>query len=418
MAIFNLAARGSDVIAALDVGTAKVCCLIARLEQGGPVLLGLGHQRSRGLKSGMIVDADEAERAVRAAVGQAERMAGLAVDRVTLAVSCGRPRSVSFAARAPVEGAVVREADIDRILAAGEAYLDRSGRTVIQMMRSAWHLDGATGIADPRGMAGRELAIDLTAVTADDGPVRNLLGVVERGHLTSERLVAAPCASAYAAATDEERRLGSLVVEMGAGLTSFAWFADGRLVHADSVPVGGNHVTFDLARELVTTVQEAERIKTLYGTLIKATSNEGEVFSYPVAGEDEGVLHQASKALVREIVKPRIEGLIALVVERLLEAGISDLAPRHVVLSGGASQMVGLDHIWSARIGCPVRVGRPQPIGGMPSSMCSPAFSTVIGSVWVAAGATGEFSSTSGSEAAQHDRGYLGRMQRWIRESF
>jgi cell division protein FtsA len=418
VAIFTLPSRASGIVGALDIGTTKVCCLIARIERGEAELLGLGHQRSRGLKSGMVVDAEAAEKAVRAAVGQAERMAGVSLDRTVLAVSCGRLRSASFAARAQLAGPVVAEADIARILAAGEAYLDRAGRTVIQMLRSAWRLDSASDIPDPRGLAGRELAIDLTAVTADDGPVRNLLGVVERGHMTADRLVAAPFASAVAASTEEERRLGALVIDMGGGLTSFAAFADGRLLHADSVPVGGNHVTFDLARALVTSVSEAEGIKTLYGTLVKAASNEAEVFSYPVTGDDEGALHQASKALVRRIVKPRIDGLIELLVERLEGAGLAELATRRIVLTGGASQLLGLDQIFGARFGSTVRIGRPQPIGRMPESVCSPGFSTVIGLVKIAADPATATASVQGFVAARSERGYLDRIERWIRESF
>ncbi|MBS0242519.1 MAG: cell division protein FtsA, partial [Proteobacteria bacterium] len=326
MAIFPQTEKRAGLAAVLDVGTAKVCCVIAALEPAGPTLMGLGHQRSRGVKSGMIVDAGEAERAIRAAVGQAERMAGVSLDQVAIAVNCGRLRSQTFVARGPVEGAAVREPDMDRVLAGAEAYLDRSGRSAIQLMRSDWQLDGAAGIADPRGLAGREIAVELTAVTGDDGPVRNLLGAVEKSHLAVERLAAAPYASALATATDEERRLGTVVVDLGAGVTSFAAFLDGRLVHLDSVPVGGNHVTFDIARALVTSVQEAERIKTLYGTLVKAASNESEVFAYPVAGEDEGAVHQTSKAFVAEIVKPRIDALIDLVLERVAGAGLSEVA--------------------------------------------------------------------------------------------
>ena len=417
MAIFSFPTRGPDVIGALDIGTSKVCCLIARLDRGAPQLLGLGHQRSRGLKSGMIVDAEEAEKAVRAAVGQAERMAGVSLDSISLAVSCGRLRSASFAARAALEGPVVAEADIDRILAAGEAYLDRAGRTIVQMMQSAWRLDSAGGIPDPRGLAGRELAIDLTAVTADDGPVRNLLGVVERSHMTAARLVAAPYASAIAVSTEEERRLGALVVDMGGGLTSFAAFGHGRLLHADSVPVGGNHVTFDLARELVTTVPEAERIKTLYGTLVRAASNESEIFSYPVAGDEPGALHQASKALVREIAAPRIDGLIDLLLERLAAAGLAELARRRVVLTGGASQLLGLDQVWNGRLGATARIGRPQPIGRMPEGVCGPAFATVTGLARIAAEPAIVPGNARGAGPAR-DRGYLDRVQRWMSESF
>lgn len=418
MAIFDHAARRHGIVGALDIGTSKVCCMVAALDQGAPALIGLGHQRSRGLKSGMVVDAEEAERAVRAAVGQAERMAGVSLDRIILSVNCGRMRSASFAARAGVEGQTVRASDIDRILAGGAAYLDRAGRTVVQMLRSDWHLDSAPGIADPRGLAGRELSIDLTAVTADDGPVRNLLGVVERSHMVAEHLVAAPYASAIAVATEEERRLGTLVVDMGAGLTSFAAFAEGRLVYIDSVPVGGNHVTFDIARELVTTVQEAERIKTLYGTLVKAASNESEVFAYPVVGEEEGATHHASKALVRDIACTRIDGLIDLVVERMSDAGFGELLARRVLLTGGASQFPGLDQAWSARLGCATRLARPLPIGRMPASMCSSAFSTLIGLVGVGAAPIPGFDSGFGVEAVRRERGYFDRVHRWIQDSF
>ncbi|MEZ5815996.1 MAG: cell division protein FtsA [Hyphomicrobiaceae bacterium] len=417
MAIFNHIDRGSEIIGALDVGTAKVCCVIAARDQGQHVLLGIGHQRARGLKSGMIINPEEAERSVRAAVAQAERMAGVSLDRIVVSVSCGRVRSSSFAARTEIDGPVVRDYDIDRILGAGEAYLERTGRTVIQLMRSDWRLDGATGISEPRGLAGRELAIDLTAVTADDGPLRNLLGIIERSHMVAERLVAAPYASALAVTTEDERRLGTLVVDMGAGLTSLSAFVDGRLVYLDTVPVGGNHVTYDLARELVTTVPEAERIKTLYGTLVKAASNDSEIFSYPVAGDDEGSTHQASKALVRQVVTPRIEGLIDLVTERLREAGIAGHVDRSIVLTGGASQLLGLDHVWHERFGCLVRIGRPQPMGRMLASMCSPAFSTVLGLI-----AAGEERDAPGTcvqiDARRRDLGYIDRMHRWIRESF
>ncbi|MGE3918961.1 MAG: cell division protein FtsA [Hyphomicrobiaceae bacterium] len=413
MAIFS--GSGSGIVGALDIGTAKVCCAIASVADGSATLLGIGHQRSRGLKSGMIVDADEAERAVRAAVGQAERMAGVSLERVILSVNCGRVRTACFNARAPLEGPVVRDRDIDRILSAGEAYLDRSGRSVIQLMRSDWRLDGAGPIAEPRGLAGRELAIGLTAVTADDGPLRNLVGVIERSHLAVERMVAAAYASALAVTTDDERRTGTVVVDLGAGITSIAAFADGRLVHIDSVPVGGNHVTYDIARELVTSVQEAERIKTLYGTLIKAASNDGEVFAYPVAGEDEGAMHQTSKAFVRDIAKPRIDGLIDLVAERMVSAG---LLAKRMVLTGGASQLLGLDRRWSDRLGTVARIGRPQPIGRMPASMCTPSFATVMG--LLAAGAEGGYVQvrSGAGEPVRRERGYLDRMQRWIRESF
>lgn len=410
---------GTALLGVLDIGTSKVCAaIVGRSPDGQRVLRGFGHQRSQGVKSGMIIDADAAERAVRQAVGQAERMAGVAVDQFVVSISAGRLRSSGFVARAPVEGNVVGDEDVARILAGGEAYLERSGRAVIQVTRSNWTLDGATGIADPRGLAGRSLSVGLNAVTADDGPVRNTLGVIEKSHLVAERLIAAPYASGLAVATEEERQIGVLVVEMGAGVTSLAAFSEGRLVHVEAVPVGGNHVTFDIARELVTTVAEAERIKTLYGTMIKASSDVFEVLAYPVIQDDDesGGLHQTSKAHVRDIVTPRIEGLLDLVAERLGEAGLEPFAQRRVVLTGGASQLLGLEQAWTRRFSGMVRIGRPQPLGRMPQSMCSPAFSTVMGLLQVETLPRQE--QRSGGAGRLGDRGYLNRIERWIRESF
>ena len=420
MGLFQRSSGRPATIAALDVGTSKVCCIIASLDSEQTTLLGLGHQRSAGIKSGVVVDPDAAEHAVRGALAQAERMAGVTLEHLVLAVGCGRLASQSFVARAPIEGPQVTQADMSRILAAGDAFVGRSGRSVLQTLGSDWRLDGVGGIADPSGLAGRELAVDITAITVDKGPLRNLAGAVERGHVEVGHLVAAPLASALGVSTEEERRHGVLVLDMGAGLTSAAVFIDGRLALVDSVPVGGNHVTWDLARELVAPTREAERIKVLYGTLVKAVSNANEVFAYPVSGEEDGGQHQTSKAHVCEIIGPRIDGTVDLVAERLSGHGLDWTQVRRVVLTGGASQLIGLDQAVAVRLERPTRVARPRPIGRMMPSMCSAAFATVLG--LVAIGSDPRFAASvpqrSSSEASGRRRGYLDRLGRWIGESF
>ena len=408
----------TGMVGVVDIGTAKVCCLIAAPDMAGvPMLVGLGHQRSMGVKSGMVVDADDAERAVRAAVGQAERMAGATLDKVVLSVSCGRLRSNAFKARAQVEGAVVKPGDIDRVIAGGEAFVERnSGRMLVQLTRSDWQLDGAKGVRDPRGLAGRELSVELTAVTADEAPVRNLLGILERCHLAVDGLVASPFASGIAVATPEERHAGVVVVDIGAGVTAIAVFAEGRIVHADAIPVGSQHITFDISRSLSTPVAEAERIKTLYGTLVKAQSDQAEFISFPVTGEEDQGPAQISKARLREIIAPRIEHVLSLVEERLKSAKLADFAAGRVILTGGGSQILGLEQAWMRRFGGVVRIGRPKPLARMPGSMCSPAFSTAIGL------AVGEVTQGASSGTVRRSMpgaaGYLGRMRQWISESF
>jgi cell division protein FtsA len=413
--------RTSRAIGVLDIGTSKICCLIAVIDdRGEPVLAGLGYQRSRGLKSGMVVDPDEAERAVRPAIAQAERMAGLTLDRVTLSVSCGRIRSSNFTARATLEGRVVRDGDLDRLLEGAQSYVELGGRTLIQLGRSDWRLDGAPGVRDPLGMAGRELSSEINAVTADEAPVRNLINVVERCHLEVGRLFVSPFASGLAVTQPEERDTGVLVVDIGAGVTTLAGFAEGRLVLAESLPVGGNHVTYDISRSLVTPVAEAERIKTLYGTLVKAQSDQSEAISFEYAGsdggEEESALFQTTRSHVREIIEARVDSLLALIKDRLDGSTCGALLNGPVVLTGGGSQLLGLENIWIERFGGPARVGRPRPIGRMPSNVSGSAFATVVGLTYA--------DQSVDADAAERTRHrpagarYFGRMQQWIRESF
>lgn len=405
------------VIGALDIGSSKICCLIAAPDSNGEMaLLGFGHQRSAGVKSGMIVDADAAERAVRATVAQAERMAGVQLQQVVVTVGCGRIQSQQFTARARVGGSLVTDHDLRRVIAGGEAYVARSGRTLVHLGRSGWCLDGAPGVRDPRGMAAREVSVEVSAVTADEAPLRNLLSVIERCHLEVERLVPSPLASAYAV-TDDADRLGRvLVVDIGGGTATCAAFVEGGIVCVEAIPVGGNHITYDIARALVTSVPEAERIKTLYGTMVKAASDASELISYPVQGEDGPVLYQTTRSQLRTIIEPRVERLLGLIEERLDASGCRELASGRVLLTGGAGQMLGFDQAWMRRFGADARICRPRPLGGMAPGMCSPALSGVIG--LVRASVSFDASGVNGHSSARQAGGYLGRMQRWLGEGF
>ncbi len=414
-----------DVLGLIDIGTSKICCLIAvpnrcdrtaRGVGGGYRIAGIGHQRSRGVKAGVVVDLDEAEHAVRAAVAQAERMAGVRLEEVIVAAACGRMRSSHFAAHAEIESGCVREGDLHRLRAAGQAYAERDGRMLLYLDRLGWRLDGVAGIRDPKGMAGQRLSADLHAITADDAPLRNLALLIERCYLTLGRAVPSPLASALAVTSEEERRLGITCLDVGGGMTAISVFADGRFLFADTVPVGGNHMTFDIARELRTPLAEAERIKALYGTLVAARSDEHEVITYSLAGEDEPALHHTTKARLRSILQPRMEGLLALVRERLQRSKVTSYAGERVVLTGGSSQLVGIGEFAANALGRPVRVARPQPIGGMPASACSPAFATVIG--LAAAAQVLQAGWSSFPEYPGPQEGYLGRMGQWLRQSF
>lgn len=418
-------ASAGDVLGLIDVGTSKVCCLIVAPDRtyrrggigSGYRVIGLGHHRSRGIKAGVVVDLDEAEQAVRAAVAQAERMASVHLEEVIVGVACGRMRSSHFAAHAELENGYVRDGDLRKLKAAGRAYAERDGRLLLHLDRLGWRIDGVPGISDPRGMAGRRLSADVHAITADDAPIRNLMLLIERCYLTLGQAIPSPLASALAVTSEEERRLGITCLDIGGGMTGISVFADGRFLFADSVPVGGNHMTFDIARELRTPLAEAERIKALYGTLVAARSDEHEVITYPLAGEEEPTLHHTTKARLRAILQPRMEGLLGLVRERLQRSNVTSYAGERVVLTGGTSQLIGIGEFSANTLGQPVRVSRPLPFGGLPMSSCSPAFATVIGLT-----AAAQLSRSSWSIYPELSGGqegsYLGRMGQWLRQSF
>lgn len=404
--------------ALLDIGTHKVACLV--LEVAGPPgaqqirYLGSGLYRSQGLKAGVVVDLDQAEAAVRAAVHQAERMAGVELTEIFLSVGCGRLTSLTFTANAETENGIVTNEDVARLTTAARSYAERDGRMLLHMNRIELRLDGAPGMREPRGMAGHRLACDWHAVIADDTPVRNLMHVVERCDLRVAGLLPAPVASGYASTTADERRLGVVTIDIGAGTTTMAAWFDGHLVGVQALPVGGGHVTYDIARTLNAPVVEAERIKTLYASLQTAHSDQNEILSYRLAGDTDVDHHHATRALIHDITMPRIDGLLGLIGERLGLMALPRAASARIVLTGGTSLLAGLAEYAGRRLGAAVRIGRPFPVGGFPESVLSPVYSTCVGLTAAA------LDAELGVRALPvHDAGgYLGRVGQWIRESF
>lgn len=414
--------RGYRTFGVLDIGTSKVAAAVIVAEpapQGVPRSLrlsGLGLQRSKGVKAGVLIDLDEAEAAVRAAIGQAERAAGITVDGVHAAVSCGRLKSMHFTASTEVDAGIVSDDDIARMMDGGRSYAERDGRALIHMNRLGFDLDGHSGVRDPRGLAARRLSAGIHAVTADEAPLRNLLLLVERSYLACDGLIATPYASALAATSEEERHFGVTCIDFGAGTTSIALFADGRFIGADVIPVGSQHITFDIAKTLQTPLAEAERIKTLYGTLIRAQSDEYESFSYPLTGEEEGATYQTTKARLTEIIRPRVAQILSLIRERLAQNAASGCAGDKIVLTGGASQLLGLAEYVANELGRPARIGRPNAMAGLAASLAGPQLATVVGLAALAAQGEAEFAAHQGTRAPL--QGYLGRVGSWLKGGF
>jgi cell division protein FtsA len=426
----QLAPRRSVTVAALDIGTSKVACLIARLtpERDAPAgewrthrarILGIGHQRSRGVKSGLVVDMDEAESAVRQTVDAAERMAGLQIDQVIVTASGGRLASQHFTAKTVIGGRQVAESDVHRVLEASAIHPMTRGRVAIHSLPTGFSLDGVPGVREPKNMIGEELGVDLHVVTCDQAAARNLVFAVERGHLMVEALAAAPYAAGLSVLEPDEAEMGVVLIDMGAGSTSVAVFQGGGLQHVDAITLGGNHITMDIARGLNARLSDAERLKTFHGAAISSPSDERETITFAHVGEDgEHPIHAPKSHLVR-IIRPRIEETLEFLRDRLARAGFGSASGRRVVLTGGACQLTGAPEAVRRIIGGQVRVGRPLGVEGLPEAARSPAFAAAAGLfVYPQVAGREYFEPYREQRLASASNGYMSRVGRWLMESF
>lgn len=426
-----LAPKRSAVVCALDVGTSKMVCIIARLTPCAPQevfrrrshsveILGICHVRARGMKAGTVVDLVEAEQAIRHAVDAAERMAKARVESVIVAVSAGRISSEQFAASVDVGGANAADSDIERVLAAGSRHSVREGRAVLHSLPIGFSLDDSRAIRDPRGMLGRRLGVDMHVVTADVASARNLMLAVERCHLTVGAMAASPYVSGLSVLADDEADLGAAVVDIGAGTTTTAVFSGGRFVHADGFALGGNHVTMDLARGLTARIADAERIKTLYGSAMSSASDDRDMITVPSVGDDEREPpHLVPRALMVRIISPRVEEILEMVRDRLAASPFAADPRGRVILTGGASQLTGLPELAASILGRQVRTGRPLGIGGLPDAAKGPAFAVAAGLlIYPQMAYLEHYEPRHTRQSMTGTNGYLARVGRWLRESF
>jgi cell division protein FtsA len=416
-------------VAVLDIGTSKVGCLIAKpvpapdwMSGADPMqfeVLGLGHHRAEGLKAGLIVHLDTAEHCIRSAVDEAERMAGITVEDVIVAVTCGRLKSDGFTASVAIANGVVRDNDVVRILTGGRQYAGRDGRIVLHTLPISYGLDDNSGIRDPLGMCGERLSIDIHAVTADDVAMRNLMLCVERCHLGVSAIVAAPYASALSVITPDEAKLGVAAIDFGAGTTTLAVFADGHLIHVDAIALGGYGLTTDIARSLGTPIEHAERLKTLHGSAFATASDEREIITYPSVGDGESHnLNQISKAQLAVIIRPRIEEILNQMRRRLAANAHASEASQHLVLTGGGSQLTGLAELTANMFGRPVRLGRPHGLLNAPDAGNGPEFSAATGLLLQWARDDDRLSGRTEQRFLGTGTGYFARVSEWIRDNF
>ena len=407
------------VFGVLDIGTSKVTCLIGRGEPDGSLrIMGCGWQRSRGVKLGGIIDLKQAERAIRAAVGQAEEAADHHLRAVTVSLTCGQPESRMFNVRWPVGGRIVGDSDIRRIVNEGRARAATDGRDVIHALPLHFSVDEVEGVEDPRGHHCDQLSARLHVIDATSMALRNLTAVISRCDLGVAEMVAAPFASGLSVLVEDERELGATVIDMGGGTTQIAVFAENQLLYSSQLAIGGHHVTVDIAKGLSTPIGSAERLKVMFGHTESTIEDERELLQVQQIGEDEHRFVRYPRSLLVSVIRPRLEETFEMVRDKLDSAGLGRAADgRHggrVVLTGGASQLDGVQRLATLILNRQVRLGRPTGMRGLPTDASGPGFATATGLLSWAAGAGRHLNDIDLAEP--RPSGFIRRLVEFLRD--
>ncbi len=409
----------NNLITALDIGSTKICCFIAELGKNGRArVIGIAHHASKGIKSGAVINMEDAQHAVIGAVNAAEQMAGTRIENVFVNVSCGQPESGDIELDATIGSGAIGDNELRKFFNQTRFQEEVSDRTRIHAIPVGYKIDGANGVRDPRGMSGQTLGVKIRTVSVAESAMRNLNACVSGCHLGINSHVVSAYASGLACLVEDETDLGVTVIDMGGGTTSFAVFFNGSLAYTDSVPVGGTHVTNDIARGLSTPVSHAERLKTLHGGALPSPTDERDIIDAPQIGEEEeGTVNRVPKSFIVSIIAPRLEETFEIVRAKLDASGFDKVAGRRVVLTGGASQLTGVRELASQILDKQVRLGRPIRVSGLAEATCGPAFATGAGLLSYAADDRGEIRPVRAG-VIKSTSGPLGRLGGWFHEHF
>ena len=405
---------GPELVAAVDVGSSKVVCLVAcEDENGGQRIVGVGQQASRGVLAGTVVNMEAAEHSVAAAVTRAEDMAGETLRRVWVGVSGGQPRSDTVSVDVSIAGHEVGHADLRRVIHKTRQAAHHPSRELLHAIPVDYAIDGSHGIRDPSGMVGERLGVRVHLVSSERGPVANLETCIGRCHLDIAGHAASACAAALGCLVEDEMEMGVTVIDFGGGTTDLAMFMEGECVHVESIPMGGQHITSDIAEALSTPTEAAERIKTLHGSVVPFESDSDETIEIPLIGERDGVVRVVTRADLTAVIRPRVEHMLEMLKRRLGAVECGHQAGRRLVLTGGAAQFQGLGELAARHLGRQVRPGHPIWLKGLDKRISGPAFTACAGLLRYAARG-GEMGRSEFSNWHTR-RGPFDRLGQWLR---
>ena len=407
--------KRTALVAGLDLGTSKTCVLVGAATDHGVEVVGLGTAPSRGLRKGAVVHLDSTVAAIRKAVAEAEAMAGCEIRRVIASIAGSHIRGLTSHGVVAVRNGEVSRGDVERVLDAAGAIALPSDREVLHVLPQEFIIDEQDGVKEPVGMAGVRLEAKVYIVSAQAAAAENVIKCCRKAGLIVNDVVLAPLAAAEAVLTPEEKDLGVALVDVGGGTTDVVIFHAGAVKYTSILPLGGAHLTNDIAAGLRTPTSEAEKIKQRFGCARAAKVPRDVSIEVPSVGEREARV--LSRHILCEIIEPRVEEIFALVARELIRSGYEQSLASGVVLTGGTALLERVTDLAEQTLRLPVRIGVPQQVTALADLVSSPVYAAAIG--LVLAGASG---GRPARVLSMRDDGLLGRarhrMAEWLREFF
>lgn len=417
-----------STIGVLDLGSTRFTCMIAEAAarpgatdgKDTVKILGFGQTLARGVKTGAIVNAGEAEHAIRLAVDAAERMAERRLHSVHVNVSGGRAKSEFCAGTVETATGVVSPRDVESAIAVAISKLNVGRRHVLHLLPATYALDGVTSDSSPVGLHGSELTVEMAVVTVDPAALQNIEIAVERAHLGVSGFALSPYAAARGSLSSDEKNLGALVIDLGGQTTSHALFRNGKLSFAGVLPIGSTHVTQDIAQGLSTTMAHAERMKTLFGSVVSLGHEDREFLAVPLAGEKgTDTVQKVPKHVLTSIIRPRLEETLHMVRLAIGPHARHVNATTKLVLTGGGSLVHGIESLAAEVFGLSTRVGAPRVALGLPDHVRNAGSCVAAGLAAAASLPDSNYAMPKDAQAVidRASLSYARRLGRWLAES-
>ncbi len=406
-------------IAALDIGSSKVCCIIAKISREKKIsVVGYGYNASKGIKNGCIIDVNQATLSVCNAIENAEQMANERIDRIIVNIASDKVKSVVKNAVIQInKNRPINESDINKVIEKGMSKINVEDNELIHCIATRYCVNNEEETKDPRNIFSENLSVDILLGMVPEINYRNLATVIENSHLEIAGKAFSAYASSLSCLVDDEKEIGATIIDIGGGTTSIATFRNGYPIYFNSIGVGGNNITNDIAWGLTTSFTHAERLKTLHGCAFLTSKDEEETLNvYPVGEEDDSSIRQIPKSDLIKIITPRVEEIFELVNKKLDELGLKDVSSHRVVLTGGSCQLPGIREIASMVLDKQVRLGRPKNIN-LPENLYNPAFSTAIGLILFALNYTEKKPNKTTSKSTSNG-GFFSSIFGWMKQNF